>query len=87
VAWIWDPEEKLGERALALVAALRNGKQKTGLEKNASRPLAVSDDSRSSIVPYDPCKITFELLSKSSYLEDLAEFKRRIDLFRQFVRN
>lgn len=69
-----------------MVAARLEVKQKSGSEKNGAKPPAVSDEPRSSRDPYDPYKITFELLAKANFPEDLAEFKRRIALFRQFVR-
>ena len=78
VTWVWDDEDKLRERARATVAAMREAKEKSiptsGLHDRGEKP------SR------DPWKISFDCLARSRYSEDLIEFKRRIALFRQFVR-
>ena len=78
VTWVWDDEDKLRERARATVAAMREAKEKSiptsGLHDRGEKP------SR------DPWKISFDCLARSRYPEDLAEFKRRLALFGQMVR-
>jgi hypothetical protein len=78
VAWLWDDENKLREHARAAVAAWRQASVKSD---SASRPAENPNNHRPS---KDPWKIAFDCLSKSP--EDLAEFKRRIALFQQMVR-
>jgi hypothetical protein len=80
VAWLWDDEDKLRERARAAVAAWREAKRNS---VSASRPAQSVNEPRSQ---RDPYKLSFESLSRSRHPEDLAEFKRRIALFDQMVR-
>jgi len=83
VAWIWDDEDKLRERARARVARLRELKKEP---LAADRARAVRGPDASEKPRKDPWKIAFDNFSKSQYVEDLAEFKRRIALFGQMVR-
>jgi hypothetical protein len=84
VAWLWDPEEKLRETARATVAAWREAKAKSAQTgSSASRPAENADKSRPG---KDPYKIAYENLERSRDPKDLAEFKRRIKLFAELVR-
>lgn len=84
VAWLWDPPEKLRETARATVAAWREAKAKSPKPgSSASRAIENADESRPS---KDPYKIAFANLGRSRDPEDLAEFKRRVKLFEELVR-
>jgi len=80
LTWLWDDEDKLRERARVAVAAWREAKEKS---VPARWPADASDKQRPS---KDPYKIAFDLLSRSRHPEDLVEFKRRLALFQQLVR-
>ena len=84
VAWVWDDEEKLREHARGAAAALREANEKPSSRENTAVGLTGdSNEMRPSKYPY---KITFENFSRSQHPEDLIEFKRRLSLFGQMVR-
>lgn len=80
VAWLWDDEDELRERARDAVARWHKREEKSD---SANRTAGPPERQRRRIDPY---KVAFDRLSRSGCPEDLAEFRRRILLFRRLVR-
>jgi hypothetical protein len=81
INWIWDDERKLRERARATVARLKDAKERPESSQLDAKPPKTLDKPKPSI---DPFRIAFDNFKRSP--DDLAELKRRIKLYGQYLR-
>jgi hypothetical protein len=82
--WFWMEDEKMREKVRVLVVMLRQAKEKSAWPAKGSASQADRTDKQRS--HRDPFRAAYETFKTSGKPEDLIEFKRRMALFQQLVR-
>ena len=82
--WFWAQEEKLREVARTYVASLREARAKSA--QGGSSAGESVENPEGPRLRKDPFQIAYETFKRSKHPEDLMEFKRRLKLFAELVR-